>query len=132
MQEDGAAAAGYAWRAVMIDLDDEVIEVIVAFEPVWSLRNRTNAQGASVREAWGGYINYGQMFVHTAANLLPPAKYFKDHLLKAKGTLKARKTLVRQTELKWWDLLWHRAWPATTSKPSATPMIRSAASVTDA
>ena len=38
MQEDGAAAAGYAWRAVMIDLDDEVIEVIVAFEPVAAMR----------------------------------------------------------------------------------------------
>jgi adenine-specific DNA-methyltransferase len=37
-------------------------------------------------------------------------KYFKDYLSKAKGTLKARKTLVRQTELKWWDLLWPRAW----------------------
>jgi hypothetical protein len=37
-------------------------------------------------------------------------KYFKDHLLKAKGTLKSRKTLVRQPELKWWDLLWPRAW----------------------
>ncbi|MBS1852457.1 MAG: N-6 DNA methylase [Acidobacteria bacterium] len=37
-------------------------------------------------------------------------RYFKDHLLKAKSTLKARKTLERQTELKWWDLLWPRAW----------------------
>jgi adenine-specific DNA-methyltransferase len=36
--------------------------------------------------------------------------YYKDHLLPAKQMLKGRKTLVRQTELKWWDLLWPRSW----------------------
>ncbi len=37
-------------------------------------------------------------------------QYYKDHLLPAKPVLKARKTLVRQTELRWWDLLWPRSW----------------------
>ena len=37
-------------------------------------------------------------------------RYFKEHLLPAKATLKARKTLVRETKLKWWDLLWPRTW----------------------
>jgi hypothetical protein len=35
-------------------------------------------------------------------------RYYKDYLLAAKPALKARKTLVRQTELRWWDLLWSR------------------------
>ena len=34
MQEDRAAAAGYSGLGVVIDLDDEIIEVIVAPEPV--------------------------------------------------------------------------------------------------
>lgn len=37
-------------------------------------------------------------------------QYYKDRLLGAKQTLKARKTLTRETELKWWDLLWPRSW----------------------
>jgi len=37
-------------------------------------------------------------------------QYFRDHLLPSKAALKSRKTLKRQTELKWWDLLWPRAW----------------------
>src|SRR5205823_4390035 len=52
---------------------------LVAFDSTWSLRNRTNAQEAQVPEEFGGRIDYDGMFVHTAANLLPQAKYFKDH-----------------------------------------------------
>lgn len=37
-------------------------------------------------------------------------KYYADYLLPAKSALKSRKTLVRQTELRWWDLLWSRPW----------------------
>jgi hypothetical protein len=37
-------------------------------------------------------------------------RYFKEHLLPAKATLKARKTLAGQTGLKWWDLLRPRTW----------------------
>lgn len=37
-------------------------------------------------------------------------RYYKDHLEPAKQALKARKTLVRQIELNWWDLLWPRSW----------------------
>jgi len=37
-------------------------------------------------------------------------RYYKEYLLPAKVALKARKTLVRQSELRWWDLLWSRPW----------------------
>jgi hypothetical protein len=37
-------------------------------------------------------------------------QYYRDLLLPAKPVLKVRKTLARQTELKWWDLLWPRSW----------------------
>jgi hypothetical protein len=51
----------------------------VAFDPDWSLRNRTNAPHAVVGEDFGGRIDYDGLFVHTHAKLLPPNKYFKDH-----------------------------------------------------
>ncbi len=51
----------------------------VAFDPIWSLRNRTNAPKAAVPEEQGGRIDYGGMFVHTAAALVPAAKYFAEH-----------------------------------------------------
>lgn len=50
-----------------------------AFDPVWSLRNRTNAPDARVPEEHGGHVDYDGMFVHTAAQMVPPDKYFKDH-----------------------------------------------------
>src|SRR5262249_7222703 len=50
-----------------------------SFDPVWSLRNRTNAPDAKVPEEFGGHVDYGGLFVHTAAGLCPPDKYFKDH-----------------------------------------------------
>jgi hypothetical protein len=50
-----------------------------AFDPEWSLRNRTNSPDAAVPEEYGGHIDYGDMFVHTAAQLVPPDKYFKAH-----------------------------------------------------
>ena len=50
-----------------------------SFDPIWSLRNRTNAPDAKVPEDHGGHIDYGGLFVHTHAQLLPPDKYFKDH-----------------------------------------------------
>lgn len=51
----------------------------VAFDPTWSLRNRTNAPNAPVPEEQGGRIDYGGMFVHTAAALVPADKYFAEH-----------------------------------------------------
>jgi len=53
----------------------------VSFDPAWSLRNRTNAPLAEVDEAAGGRIDYAEEagFVHTFHNLMPPAKYFKEH-----------------------------------------------------
>ena len=50
-----------------------------SFDPVWSLRNRSNAPDAKVPEEFGGHVDYGGLFVHTAAGLCPPDKYFKDH-----------------------------------------------------
>lgn len=51
----------------------------VAFDEDWSLRNRTNAPRAVVREEWGGHIDYGGRFVHTFHSLLPPEEYFDKH-----------------------------------------------------
>jgi len=50
-----------------------------AFHPDWSLRNRTSAPGAKVPEEFGGRMDYDGMFVHTAAQMIPPEKYFKIH-----------------------------------------------------
>ena len=50
-----------------------------AFDPVWSLRNRTDAPSAAVPEEHGGRIDYGGMFVHTAAQMVPEGRYFKEH-----------------------------------------------------
>jgi hypothetical protein len=50
-----------------------------AFDPAWSLRNRANAPNAAVPEGQGGHVDYAGMFVHTAALLVPPDKYFKEH-----------------------------------------------------
>ena len=50
-----------------------------AFDPVWSLRNRANAPNAAVPEEQGGHMDYAGMFVHTAAQILPPDKFFKEH-----------------------------------------------------
>ena len=50
-----------------------------AFDPAWSLRNRANAPNAAVPEEQGGHMDYAGMFVHTAAQIVPPDKYFKEH-----------------------------------------------------
>jgi Domain of unknown function (DUF4838) len=50
-----------------------------AFDPVWSLRNRANAPSAAVPEEQGGHMDYAGMFVHTAGQLVPPDRYFKEH-----------------------------------------------------
>ena len=50
-----------------------------AFDPAWSLRNRANAPNAAVPEEKGGHMDYAGMFVHTAAQIVPPDNYFKEH-----------------------------------------------------
>ncbi|MBN1489188.1 MAG: DUF4838 domain-containing protein, partial [Phycisphaerae bacterium] len=50
-----------------------------AFDPVWSLRNRTNAPSAKVPEAYGGQLDYDGMYVHTVAQIVPADTYFTDH-----------------------------------------------------
>src|SRR5829696_9114831 len=37
MQEHGAAAAGYPWAGVVIDLDDEIVKVVLTRQPVAGL-----------------------------------------------------------------------------------------------
>ncbi len=49
-----------------------------AFDPTWSLRNRTNAPRARVPEEWGGYFSYAAGG-HTFNRLVPPGTYFKEH-----------------------------------------------------
>ncbi|HEV2293459.1 MAG TPA: DUF4838 domain-containing protein [Tepidisphaeraceae bacterium] len=51
----------------------------VSFDPDWSLRNRTNAPDAHVPENHGGRMDYGGLFVHTHAALLPVDPHFKEH-----------------------------------------------------
>jgi hypothetical protein len=51
----------------------------VAFDPAWSLRNRTNAPNAVVPEEQGGHVDYAGLFVHTAASLVPAATHFATH-----------------------------------------------------
>ena len=51
----------------------------VAFDSIWSLRNRTNAPSAKVPEDWGGTVDYDGMFVHTFSGLLPEKEYFEQH-----------------------------------------------------
>lgn len=50
-----------------------------AFDGEWSLRNRTNSPAAAVPEEYGGNVDYANMFVHTAAQILPADRYFAEH-----------------------------------------------------
>jgi hypothetical protein len=51
-----------------------------AFDEDWSLRNRTNAPRAVVREEWGGHINHpDEWFAHTFEQLVPSDEYFDEH-----------------------------------------------------
>ena len=50
-----------------------------AFDPDWSVRNRTQTPSAAVPEGFGGHVDYAGMFVHTAAQMVPPDKYLKTH-----------------------------------------------------
>ena len=50
---------------------------IEAFDETWSLRNRTNSTNATIREEWGGHIDYS-IFVHSFNQLVPPG-HFADH-----------------------------------------------------
>ena len=50
-----------------------------SYDAAWSLRNRTNAPDARVPQDDGGHVDYGGLFVHTAATLLPADKYAHDH-----------------------------------------------------
>jgi len=51
----------------------------VAYDPDWSIRNRTYALTAAVPAAAGGYPRFWPSFVHTYDALVPPSKYFAEH-----------------------------------------------------
>jgi len=75
----------------------------VSFNEDWSLRNRTNAPWAKVREEWGGSMDYGDRFVHTFHAFLPPAKYFEKHpeyyMLDAAGNRNAHQLCTTNPEV---------------------------------
>ena len=50
-----------------------------AFDPTWSLRNRTNSPQARVPREWGGHVDYDGLFVHTYNTLVPPGQYWDRH-----------------------------------------------------
>ncbi|MBQ0104487.1 MAG: DUF4838 domain-containing protein [Armatimonadetes bacterium] len=59
-----------------LDLRDPYI--FEAWDPVWSMKNRTNAPNAAIPAQYGGSIKYHAL-VHTYATYFPPNVYFKDH-----------------------------------------------------
>jgi hypothetical protein len=68
---------------------------------------------AKLNDAYYAFYPYtdGLPFIASETELEKQVpQYFKEHLLPAKTVLKGRKTLTRQTELNWWDLLWPRTW----------------------
>lgn len=67
-----------ATRSYVPQLDIRDPFVWYAFEPNWSLRNRTNAPWVPIREDWGGTTDYA-LFVHSLNWLMNPDTYFKDH-----------------------------------------------------
>lgn len=50
----------------------------VAFDDVWSARNKANGMSAGGNDLYGGRQTY-EGFVHTFYPLIPPGSYFKDH-----------------------------------------------------
>ncbi|HPM84840.1 MAG TPA: alpha-glucuronidase family glycosyl hydrolase, partial [Candidatus Anammoximicrobium sp.] len=51
-----------------------------AFDGNWAARNKSNGDSERLEEKHGGKIRYGgPFFVHTFAQLVPPATYFKEH-----------------------------------------------------
>lgn len=73
-------------RLVLPALDERVIprleyrEPFVAdcFDGAWCARNRMNSHAASLEPRQGGKVTY-EGFVHTFAELVPPAKYYHEH-----------------------------------------------------
>ncbi|MBM3498015.1 MAG: DUF4838 domain-containing protein, partial [Armatimonadetes bacterium] len=51
----------------------------VAYDPDWSIHNRTYALTASVPASAGGYPRFWPSFVHTYDALVPPSRYFAEH-----------------------------------------------------
>ncbi|HET6456759.1 MAG TPA: DUF4838 domain-containing protein [Armatimonadota bacterium] len=49
-----------------------------AFDADWAARNKCNSNSARLDADRGGKVSYGK-FVHTFAELFPPAKYYRDH-----------------------------------------------------
>lgn len=67
---------------------------------------------AHLRSLFYVFFPYGlDESIETEADLKKNVpRYYAERLLPVKDALAGRKTLVRQKELKWWDLLWPRGW----------------------
>lgn len=51
-----------------------------AFDGDWAARNKSNGNSARLEDKHGGKVRYGgPFFVHTFAQLVPPATYFQEH-----------------------------------------------------
>lgn len=51
-----------------------------AFDGDWAARNKSNGNSEHLEDKHGGKVRYGgPFFVHTFAQLIPPATYFKEH-----------------------------------------------------
>lgn len=51
-----------------------------AFDGDWAARNKSNGNSERLGEKHGGKVRYGgPFFVHTFAQFVPPATYFKEH-----------------------------------------------------
>lgn len=73
-------------RLVLPPLDETVVPRLEYREPFvkdcfdgdWCARNRANSNAASLTEKHGGKVSYFG-FVHTFAELVPPAVYYREH-----------------------------------------------------
>ncbi|NLF67722.1 MAG: DUF4838 domain-containing protein [Candidatus Anammoximicrobium sp.] len=75
-------------RLVIGLIDEQQIPVLEYREPFtfdcfdgdWCARNRMNSSSGRLEAKHGGKVMFGSgFFCHTFANLVPPAKYFKEH-----------------------------------------------------
>lgn len=75
-------------RLVLQAIDEKKVPVLEYREPFtfdcfdgdWCARNRVNSSSGRLEKKHGGKIQFGAgFFCHTFANLVPPAKYFKEH-----------------------------------------------------
>lgn len=84
----GVSRIPKAQRLVLPGIDEKKVPLLEYREPFtfdcfdgdWCARNRVNSSSGRLEARHGGKIRFGNgFFCHTFANLVPPARYFKDH-----------------------------------------------------